>query len=193
MDHTSGHQKPDRLPSYIGERIRRRRGELNLTLRELSRRTGLTPGFLSKVETNKCSISLTSLLMIGGALDVPMFYFLREEERSSPIVRTGQRRQIRFPDSHIRYELLTPDTARELMGALIRMEPGTSFQAVALARPTHEWMLVLQGRLEILIGETTSLLEAGDCISYEGRQLRRFASVGQEDLLIVCSVTPPAL
>lgn len=176
----------------IGARIRKRRQELGLSLRELGKRTDLTAGFLSQVENDQVSPSLNSLQSIATALQVPMFYFL-DNAQPEPVVRAERRRHLYFPDSHMGYDLLTPDFTHQMMSLMIHMEPHTRRIALPLARPTEQWMHVLQGRMEIQIGEAAYELEPGDSVYYDGDMLREFGSISDEELVIICCITPPAL
>ena len=54
----------------IGVAIRSRRQELNMSLRELSKQSGLSIGFLSLVERGRSSPALTSLSNVAKALGV---------------------------------------------------------------------------------------------------------------------------
>ena len=54
-------------------------------------------------------------------------------------------------------------------------------------------MHVLRGRLSITIDDQTYTLDPGDTISYEGRSLREFAALGDEEVQVICCVTPPVL
>ncbi len=176
----------------IGKRVRRQRNKLGFTLRELAARTDLTAGFLSQLENDQISPSLNSLQNIATALQVPMFYFL---ENSQPhlIVRAAERRKLYFPDSHMGYDLLAPELTRQMMPMLIRMEPGTYRIALPLAKPTEQWFFVLQGQLKITVGDNAHLLDQGDSIYFDGDLLREFGSVSDEELVIICCMTPPAL
>lgn len=60
----------------LGERIRTRRRELNLTLRELGAKAHLSFSFLSDVERGRRSIGADSLLALSVALEVPMDYLM---------------------------------------------------------------------------------------------------------------------
>jgi len=183
---------PRRIILKIGNRVRRQRKKLGFTLRELAARTDLTAGFLSQLENDQISPSLNSLQNIAIALQVPMFYFL---ENSQPhlIVRANERRKLYFPDSHMGYDLLAPELTRQMMPLLIKMEPETHRIALPLAKPTEQWFFVLQGRLEITVGEDTHLLDQNDSIYFNGDLLREFGSVSDEELVLICCITPPAL
>jgi transcriptional regulator with XRE-family HTH domain len=54
----------------IGESIRSLRKEKELTLKQMSRRTGLSVSLLSQIERAESSASLSSLYKIAAALDV---------------------------------------------------------------------------------------------------------------------------
>jgi len=175
-----------------GERIRRRRQELGLTLRELSRQAGVSPGYLSRIENEQASPSLDTLQAVATALDVPMFYFL-DSAPAEPVVRAGNRRTIFFPDSHLGYELLTPELSGQMMAVLIHMEPGARRITPPLARPNEQLMFVLQGSMSIQVDGTVYELNEGDSIYYNGNLLREFATLGDKPLTIICCIIPPAL
>ena len=176
----------------IGERIRTRRKEMELSLRQLGERTNVSASFLSQVENDQVSPSLNSLQSIAMALQVPMFYFLNDSH-GGEIVRAGKRRKLYFPDSKIGYDLLTPDFSRQMMAFIIRMEPHACRIAMPLAKPTEQWMHVSQGCMEIDVGEETHMLETGDTIYFDGDLLREFRSICSEELIILCCITPPVL
>jgi transcriptional regulator with XRE-family HTH domain len=176
----------------IGERMRRRRNKLGFSLRELGSHTGLTAGFLSQIENDLIAPSLNSLQSIATALQVPMFYLL-DDAQPNCIVRAGERRKLYFSDSRMGYDLLAPELTRQMMPLLIRMEARTRREAQPLARPTEQWFFVSQGRLEITVGDETHVLDQGDSIYFEGDLLREFGSVSDEELIIICCITPPAL
>jgi transcriptional regulator with XRE-family HTH domain len=176
----------------IGERIRKQRNKLGLSLRELGTLTDLTAGFLSQIENELLSPSLNSLQSIATALQVPMFYFL-EEDRPTPVVRATERGKLYFRNSQMGYELLAPELARQMLPLLIRMEPHAVRVAMPLAKPNEQWFFVLQGRLEITVGDETYCLDPGDSIYFDGNLLRRFGSVSDEELMVICCITPPTL
>lgn len=177
----------------VGARIRQRRKELGYSLRELGSRTNLTASFLSQVENGQSSLSLASLQRIATALEVPMFAFLDNTEPRSPVVRSCERPRLETSDPEIAYELMSRDLGGRLMAIMIRVQPGGRRIAERLSQPTDEVMYVVQGRLSVIIDDQNYTLEPGDSVSYAGRSLREFSALGDEELQIVCCVTPPAL
>ena len=92
----------------LGERLRQRRKELGLSLRELADRVGLTASFLSQIERDLTSPSLESLRKISDALEVPIFHFFVESDGKCPVVRRHQRTELKLPDSNLTYKLPDP-------------------------------------------------------------------------------------
>lgn len=176
----------------IGERVRTRRKELNFSLRELGEQTGVSASFLSQVENDQVSPSLNSLQSIATALQVPMFYFLNNTSNGE-VVRADKRRKLNFADSQIGYDLLTPDFSRQMMAFLIHINPHACRVALPLAKPTEQWMHVLQGSMEIQIGEESHQLNKGDTIYFDGDMLREFKSICDNELILICCITPPVL
>jgi DNA-binding NtrC family response regulator len=62
----------EQLLATIGKNIRRMRKELNLTLKQMSRRTGLSVSLLSQIERAESSASVSSLYKLARALDVKL-------------------------------------------------------------------------------------------------------------------------
>ena len=174
----------------IGKQVRDRRSELGLSLRDLGKSAGLTASFLSQVENDQVSPSLSSLQSIATALRVPMFSLLNDTP-SGQVVRSDERRSFRFDDPKINYELLTTDFTRQMMVYLISVNPHAKRIAQPLAKPTEQWMHVIRGKMRIVIGDVAHLLEPGDTVYYDGELLNEFGSVSDDELVIMCCITPP--
>lgn len=176
----------------IGERIRSRREALEISLRELARRTDLTASFLSQVERGQANTSIGSLRRIAEALDVSILYFLQEGPRHDPVVRADSRPRIAFPDSKVSYEMLTADVARKLEVFLGILQPGSRNIARPLRQPTEECIIVLSGALLVGLDTGEYTLYPGDSIYFEGHQLRQITSASEEETQWFSIITPPA-
>lgn len=175
----------------LGHRIRRRRQEAKLSLRELADQVDLTASFLSQIERDLASPSIESLRKISDALDVPVFYFLVEPDGKSPVVRYNQRLKLTRPDTNLTYELLVPDLNRKMEAVLIEREPGDQKIAEPLREYTEEFIYVLQGQLEIRWSGKEYILGPGDTIYFEGPLLERIATRGDQTLRFITVITPP--
>lgn len=64
----------------IGSAIREIRQRRGITIAQICEGTGLSKGFMSQVENNKTSPSISTLEMIANFLNVPLPYLLLEQK-----------------------------------------------------------------------------------------------------------------
>lgn len=175
----------------LGEKIRKKRMEKNMSLKELAEKIDLTASFLSQVERELAEPSITSLRKIADALEVPIFYFLLDDEEHSPVVRKNERKVLRFPQSHLTYELLSPDLNRQMEVLIGRLEPGAISSDEPSTHPGEECILILEGKMEITVGEESYSLEEGDSIYYFASIPHTLRNIGEKQLVFLSVITPP--
>lgn len=175
----------------LGMKIREKRLEQNMSIKELASRTGLTSGFISQIERNMTEPSITSLRKVAEALDVAVFYFFIDEVNNNSVVRKEERQKLTFPNSHLVYELLSPDLNRQMEMFFATLESGAVTCDEPLSHNGEEVILVLKGTMEITIGSDTNVLEEGDSIYYFANIPHRIVNIGNNDLEFVSTITPP--
>ena len=70
----------------VGQKLKLRRDELNLSLRALACLTGLSAAFLSQIERGESNPSLQSLGRIASSLKVPLHYFLSTKSETDIMI-----------------------------------------------------------------------------------------------------------
>lgn len=166
----------------ISQNIKTLRTKKKLTLQDLARRTGLTKGYLSKVERSEKAPPYSTLTRIAGALDVEVTTILARdiaplEDVRLCLSRAKERTLIRRSEQFAGYDY----------EILADNKPGKNMEPFIIHAPfdipkmyTHEGeecIYVLEGRLEFLYGEETYILEPGDnvyfdsCIPHAGKSL----------------------
>ena len=175
----------------LGQKIRQMRKAENMSLAVLADRIGKTSSYLSQVERGLAEPSITALREIAKALSVPMFYFLVDEKAHNAVVKKEQRKVLKFPDSRVRVELVSPDLSRQMEMIKAYLEPGASTSVDPLPHQGEECTLVLKGEMKIQIGEEYHHLEAGDSVYYIASIPHKITNTGDEELVFVSSITPP--
>jgi transcriptional regulator with XRE-family HTH domain len=198
----------------IGEKIRKRRETMGYSLRKLAKMTNLSASFLSQVELNRNSLSLTSLHSIASALDVPMLYFLDEsrsrkssnqQDSTQPSTKTEtvedgynlevtkeNRNKLVMPKSGVTYELLVPRMGYKMVVFQRRLSPGFDHTiSRVLKEPTEEFIYVLNGELLVELTSGSYILRAEDSMYFEGRDLLRFECHStDEDVVWIAAISP---
>jgi transcriptional regulator with XRE-family HTH domain len=87
-----GASRDNHLEVAIGRQVRQFRQQRDMTVVEVAKQAGLSPGMLSKIENGMTSPSLATLSALAGALGVPVTSLFRkyEEQRDATFVKAGQ-------------------------------------------------------------------------------------------------------
>ncbi len=194
----------DRDVEDLGEAIRQLRRAQNLTLTELGERIGKSAAYLSLVERNKTKPSITMLQDIGEALGVHVGWFFQSDPDASDqerriVVRAANRRRLHYTgigstDYLGQFDhLLSANLDGQLALGLTRYEPGGSTGDDLYSHQGEEAGMVLQGRIELTVGEETYLLEEGDSYSFSSLEPHRYYNPGEEDAVVIWANTPITL
>lgn len=164
--------------NIIGEKIKTLRTTREISLEELSERTGLATEQIVRIEENVDIPSLAPLIKIARALGVRLGTFLDDQlDGNGPVVcRKGEADDtISFSNNaidarrHMHYHSLSqnkPD--RHMEPFIIDIVADETQEEYSLsAHEGEEFIMVLKGTLEINYGKHTYLLEEGDTIYYD--------------------------
>lgn len=166
----------------VGYAIRHRRKQLNLTLKELAAETGLSVGFISQVERNLTSPSLSSVALIAKTLQVDVSYFLDTPKVVSTFSKKGNREFFSVDRSPVQYCRLNKATpGSRLNSMLIRTPPGYISEKVS--HEGEEQIVLLEGKGFIVLEKETIELEAGDSLYYMSSIPHQYASATDHECL----------
>lgn len=177
----------------LGPRIRSLRRARQVTLRELAERAGVTESFLSQVEREVTSPSIASVQRIARALDLGIAELFVDEPPLGLVVRRSERRRIAYPGLNAVDEFLTAGRDGKLQVILTTLEPGGGTGDEAYTHESdEEVVVVLEGRLELWVGDEHHLLETGDSITHSSRHPHRNRNPGPGPATILFCSTPPS-
>ena len=180
----------------LGGRLRRLREEKGLSLRELSRRTGVAFSFLSSMEKGKHTISVANLKVLLDVLGLTLGeFFGRSPVPTSKVVYrradlveiSGQKRGLSFKE----VAAGRPDRLLQLL--VKRYDPGSDTGAEPYRHGIQEAGVVLRGTLELILDGEVHVLNAGDCFFFDSRRPHRFRNRGKVPVDAVSVNTPPSL
>lgn len=154
----------------IGKRIRDRREELGLTQSDLSQAVGVTRAQISNLERGVSSPSFRLLLGLEEALGIAVSELLREEPLTieHAIVGPEDRHRVVPPYAHgAHIEQLAPFVLGKMDPREVVLQPLTG-RMQGHAHRDDEWLLVLEGSLELYVADQVYVLEEGDSVFYKG-------------------------
>jgi transcriptional regulator with XRE-family HTH domain len=177
----------------IGPRVKALREAMDLSLRDLAERSGVSAPMLSQVERGETSPTLAVAHRIAAGLELRLSQLLRiDEEGTVSIVRSAERRA-GGADGH-RFEVLTPplpgqraELSRHVLG------PG-AVTGGAGDPPMHEpgsreVALVEAGPLVLHVEGDAHELNTGDCVTFDADLPHHFANPGEEEAVLLAVVS----
>jgi len=197
---STSHKKAHKL----GEEIRQLRKAHNLTLAQLSESCGRSVSFLSKIERNQAKPSLTAMQDIAEALGAPVGWFFQSDgpvpaDERPYIVRHQRRRKLtysQFTDTNylgMEDYLLSATLDGDLALGISRYSAGGNSGDDLYTHRGEEAGLVLEGELELALGDKVFRLKVGDSFSFPSHIPHTFRNPGEVDALVVWANTPISL
>jgi quercetin dioxygenase-like cupin family protein len=164
----------EEISAEIGMRVKKARESHGLSVFDVYLRTDINVELLSQIEEGKVVPPLGTIVKLANTFDLKMGYFISgEEEKAYTIVRRDDREVTSRYDSSkekhhgYAYEHLAPHkTDRYMEPFLVSLEPSETQEE----RSTHdgqEFIFVVQGEMEVRLGEEIHILQQGDSIYYD--------------------------
>jgi transcriptional regulator with XRE-family HTH domain len=183
----------------VGEKIKQLRENKALSLKEVADLTGFSTALLSQMENHLVSPSLGTLIKLAKAYGVRVGDFLGETEGEPfAIVRKDERRKVsRFASKEgvkygYLYESLGFDKKdRHMEPFIVTLEPATLKISKTSVHDGEEFIFVLEGEMEVILGDHRDILYPGDSIYYDSSIPHR-VQCHQDKLTRILAVLYPA-
>ncbi|MEW9122966.1 MAG: XRE family transcriptional regulator [Thermotaleaceae bacterium] len=179
----------------LGKRIREIRKHKKISLVEMGEKTGFSSSYLSQIERDLISPSLSSLRKIAQILEVPLYEFLKEDENKEVLIKKNQRVKLELPDSDITYEFLTPTRlqgdAPNMEIIYMKLKPHSWSSEGPSYHAADECIFVLRGEVEIHLGDKVYLLVEGDSLYIREKIPHRIYNKSNIMAEVMSCISPP--
>jgi transcriptional regulator with XRE-family HTH domain len=177
----------------LGQKIRQLREGRGLSLKALAGAAEVSVSFVSQVERGVTNPSVASLRRLAAALGSSVGALFDGPQSVGRVVRAGERGRLVDPAHRWEDLLITPREAKRLQVIESIIQPGQGSGAEPYTHDSdEECVLVLEGELEIGVGEETFLLHEGDSLLFESRIPHRNVNPGQSPARVLWITTPPS-
>lgn len=168
----------------VGFRIKALREAMDLSLRDFSERSGVSPTMLSQVERGATSPTLAVAAKIAMGLDLSLSQLLRLDEAPHVVVSRAPEHRRHQRGGHLIEELTPPLPGLRAEVSTHVLEPGSSTGGAGDA-PMHEpgsreTAVVLEGRVLLAFADDQYLLEPGDSVTFDADLPHHFANQSDE-------------
>ncbi|MFI5658272.1 helix-turn-helix domain-containing protein [Streptomyces sp. NPDC051684] len=180
-------------PAEVGARLRRRRKALQLTLKEVAERTGLTEGYLSQVERDQANASVRTLQRLCEVLKLTVGdLFDQAGSAAGPVLRFRDTHGMAFGEGATKIKL-TPGVFDHLEVLLGHFAAGGSTGVEPYTHgSSEELLLVLTGEVDVWVRGRHHRLSALDSIHYRSSDPHRVAeATGTDEARVLWAMAPP--
>ncbi len=172
-------------PVPVGKKIKQARTKKKITLNNLANDTGFSVDFIKKIEAGKAIPPVGALLQIARALEIDSALFLKDQDaRMSKRIKAYTKRTDNYA-----YETLTPGAENKHLKAFkVSVEAGKDHTGVGYQHEGEEFVYVLAGKIDIIVGDHVNRLKAGDSLHFNSgirHQMKNVADVTTELLVVI--------
>jgi DNA-binding transcriptional MerR regulator/quercetin dioxygenase-like cupin family protein len=173
-----------------GQRLRRLRSERRLSLREASRRAGISVSFLSAIERGAARASITTLQRLTHAYGVTVMDLFDPPARVGRRIRPDQRPALDIDGTGVRIEQLAVGS-QSLEPQLFILAAGATSEG-SYSHAGEEFIFVLDGDVTFWVGERERYrLRAGDSLTYPSTLPHRWRNGAGGETRLLWINTPP--
>ena len=162
----------DDVEAVTRARLRAVRTGLGWPLDELAQRANLSPSTISRVETGKRSIGLDVLVPMARALGIGIDDLLAPTDDRDVVIRP----QPAAWDGATVWQLSRPGAS--MVALKMRLEPSDR-ESTPKVHAGHDWMFVLDGRVELALGERRIIVEAGEAAEFSTMTPHAVTAIGR--------------
>ncbi len=175
----------------IGSKLRAARTAHGYTLDQLAIATGLTKGFLSRVERDETSPSVATLITLCEVMSIEVGSLFSAPDVA--LVRRDEAPAINLGGTGVKEQLMTPRGQAKLQLVHSTVEPGGSGGDVLYTINCEvEVLYVLKGAVELHFRDRVQKLTAGDALTFQGGEPHTWANASDKKPAEVIWVLVPA-
>ena len=173
----------------MGQRIRKLRQKIGLTLTAVASKAELTKGALSKIETGQISPPIATIMRIAKALDVSITDFFVDADPPPAYVLTRRNQGTLVSHNGSQFGYSYEALALEKHGKAV--EP-----FVLTINPTdppgefhhrgQEFIYMLSGRMEFTIADDRFALRTGDSLFFDSQHVHKTQVLGTRPAKFIC-------
>jgi len=175
-------KKKKRAP--VGQKIKKARTGKKMKLDQLANETGFSIDYLKEIESGKDIPPVGALLQISRALEIDSGTLLKEpESRMESRIKAHTKRTENYA-----YTTLTPGAEnKHLKAFLVTVKARQDHKGVGYHHEGEEFVYVLKGKIEVIVGEHVNVLEKSDSLHFNSGIRHKLTNISDEtaELLVV--------
>ena len=172
----------------VGKRIKQARLKLKMTYDMLANETGFSREYIKEIEGGKVVPPVGTLLQISRALQIDSGSLLQEDaSKVKDRVKAYAKRTENYA-----YTTLTPGAENKHLKAFeVVVDPMKDHKGVGYQHEGEEFVYVLEGKIEVMVGDHPNGLKAGDSLHFNSGIRHMMKNTGKKKAKLIVVIYGP--
>jgi transcriptional regulator with XRE-family HTH domain len=177
----------------IGLTLLKFRKEKSLTLQQLAKKVSLSAAYLSQIEHDKASPSISTLRSLAKALGVRLVDFFEDELINDPVVMTPDKwSRVLIPGWQSDTRRIVHHIGTKRMEPFFTTIPPGGKSKKGYAHPGEEFGFVIEGVLTIIIGGESHEVGPMSSFYFSSALPHSWINQGKKPVRLIWVVSPPS-
>ena len=184
----------------IGKNLKELRERKDMSLKELSEKSGVQIATLSRIENLKMTGTINSHLSIAKALGVGLVDLYADGQSPDTATQTAQITQPQTAvesftyNDRASYEILTSQLfKKKMMPIILRIDPEGKTNAEQNPTGAERFLFILEGEVDAYIGKDLYTLKTNSSLYFDASVEHHFENKGKKTAKMISVITPVAL
>jgi transcriptional regulator with XRE-family HTH domain len=176
-----GDSEPLEVSEKLGKTIKRLRNAYNYSLGDLSEQSGVAKSIISQIEKNETNPTLSTLFKLSRALNAPIEDMLKGDDSPALVEKLGPSGTplLMSDDGKCRLRIIGWIKIIELVQTYyFEADEGGVLESDPHPVGSIENLTILQGQVEIMVGDERFPLNAGETARYRADRPHRITNTG---------------
>ena len=172
----------------VGKRIKKARTQKKISFNSLANETGFSVEYLKDIEAGKETPPVGALLQISRALEIDSGFLLEKQKT------TLKKRVKAFTErtENYAYTTLTPGAENKHLKAFkVIVDPLKDHKGIGYQHEGEEFVYVLEGKIEIIVGENINKLKKGESLHFNSGIRHMLRNTGEEKAELIVVIYGP--
>lgn len=176
----------------IGNRMKELRMQYGLTQQELADRAELTKGFISQLERNQNTPSVTTLLDIIQCLGTTPAEFFADEEPEQIVFKESDYFEKINEETQSTVEWVVPNAQKNAMEPVrLTLKPGGTSEILD-PHSGEEFGYVIKGTIKVNYGRKSYTVRAGESFYFKANKGHYIENTSGRDAVLIWVSNPPS-
>jgi quercetin dioxygenase-like cupin family protein len=172
----------------VGKKIKKERVKKKMSLDRVANETGFSIEYLKSIEAGKKIPPVGVLLQIARALEIDSGFFLKEQESS---LKSRIKAYTKRTDNYA-YTTLTPGAENKHLKAFkVSIEAMQDHKGVGYQHEGEEFVYVLSGKIEVVVGDHINTLGKGDSLHFNSGIRHKLRNIGKKNAELIVVIYGP--